>query len=50
MDPLSHSLNGDGPPDQTGLVTFNPITCTAAAEPQIIAISLPNTTANKARF
>jgi hypothetical protein len=27
--PLSHSLNGDGPPDQTGLVTFNAITSAA---------------------
>jgi hypothetical protein len=32
--PLSHSLNDDGPPDQAGLVTFNPKWRSAAAEAQ----------------
>jgi hypothetical protein len=29
---LSHSLNGDGPPEQTGLVTFSALIDTAVAE------------------
>jgi len=39
------SLNGDGPPKQTGLVTTTEINCAAAAGPESIAISRPNTTA-----
>jgi len=39
------SLNGDGPPKQTGLVTTTEINCSAAAGPGSIAISRPNTTA-----
>jgi hypothetical protein len=41
------SLNGDGPPKQTGLVTTTEINCAAAAGPESIAISRPNTTAIK---
>src|SRR5882724_805290 len=41
----SVSLNGDGPPKQTGLVTTTEINCSAAAGPASIAISPPNTTA-----
>jgi hypothetical protein len=39
------SLNGDGPPKQTGLVITTEINCSAAAGPGRIAISRPNTTA-----
>ena len=38
------SLNGDGPPKQTGLVITTEINCSAAAGPGSIAISRPNTT------
>jgi hypothetical protein len=44
--PLSHSLNGDGPPDQAGLVTFDKQR-SAAAEFEDIATSRLNTTVTK---